>query len=228
MSKWDEPEFAGAYAKNSQDVDMNWYEHEVNRVSVTSLIPKETTTLLDFGCGPGEFTRQMLEAGYEVDGCDASSVMVDVAHEIYPGIEFFVWDGESSYSRKKTYDTCVSVLALHFVDDLNRFAKAIHTVLINEGALIISVPHPLTTVKKAGGEYLNRTNYDTEIGSYGITVTMIHRSVQDYVDPFLGNGFSLKEIVEPIIPDEIIAKRGLAKEYSAIPRRLNLRFQKTA
>lgn len=193
MSKWDESEFAKAYAVNSQDADMNWYEHEVNRLSVRALIPGGVKTILDFGCGPGEFTHQLVDAGYNVDGCDASSAMISSAREEYPRAEFFVWNGATHYPFVKTYDACVSVLALHFVNDPSGFAKAVYPVLKDKGALIISVPHPLTTIRKAKGEYFDQTSYDTEIGSYGITVTMIHRSIQDYINPFWAMDFHCRK-----------------------------------
>ncbi|HSW74898.1 MAG TPA: class I SAM-dependent methyltransferase [Candidatus Saccharimonadales bacterium] len=223
---WKEPQFAKEYMDGANNMSLNWYEHFVNAASLWSLILKETNTVLDFGCGPGEFTAQLKEKGYAVSGCDGSEAMVELAEAHYSDIDFFVWDGTSPISDDKRYDAIVTKLTLHFVDDLAVLARNFAPALQPNGSLIISVPHPMSTMPKANGEYFEQVPYDTEIGSYGMYVTMIHRSVQDYINPFLNNGYVMTAIVEPIIPDDIIKKYNVAEGYAAIPRRLNLRFKR--
>ena len=224
---WKDPKFAKDYMDNATDTNMNWYEHFVNAESLWSLIPKSTRHALDFGCGPGEFTAALAKKGYSVDGCDGSEAMVTLATETYPDINFFVWDGSTNDEHSNTkYDAIISKLTLHFIDDLHILASNFRPLLRGKGHVIVSVPHPMPTISKAHGVDFEEVSYDTEIGSYGMHVTMIHRSLQDYINPFLDNGFVLTKIVEPQISQEIIEKFSVRQEYAAIPRRLNLRFQK--
>jgi len=223
---WKDPEFAKEYADNANNTDTNWYEHFINAASLWSLIPTDTKNILDFGCGPGNFTAQLKEKGYTVEGCDGSEAMVELAKKTYPDIKFFVWDGASTAPATDKYDTVITKLTLHFIEDLNAAARNLSTVLKAGGNIIISVPHPVSTIPKAHGEYFKQTHYDTEIGSYGMQVKMIHRSVQDYITPFLENGYVMTGIAEPNIDDKSIEKYSVTAEYAAVPRRLNLRFQK--
>jgi SAM-dependent methyltransferase len=223
---WKNPQFAEQYMTNAADINTNWYEHSVNLESLSSLIPTTAKTFLDFGCGPGDFTFQLKESGHDIDGCDGSPAMVELAQQHFKGINFFIWDGNDKCPTDKYYDVVISKLTLHSVEDLDNLAVRLAEVLNQKGSLLISVPHPIPTIPKAHGAYLKKVHYDTEIGSYGIQVTMIHRSLQDYITPFLGNGFVLTGIIEPTIPDELIKKYAVKEEYAQVPRRLNLRFQK--
>ena len=223
---WIDPQFAEDYMHNAADTDTNWYEHAVNLDSLLSLIPENAKSLLDFGCGPGDFTAQLQEKGYEVDGCDASAAMIDLARQHFQHIDFFVWDGMSAYSKSRLYDVIISKLTLHFIEDLAALATMFASILHDNGSLLISVPHPIPTMPKANGAYLKQAHYDTEIGTYGMRATMIHRSFQDYINPFLKHGFVLIGIIEPSIPPEIVKKYHVSKEYAGLPRRLNVSFRR--
>lgn len=223
---WKDPQFAQTYMVNASDVDANWYEHSVNLASFWSLLPDGVKMILDFGCGSGEFTTQLKDKGYEVDGCDGSPAMIELAEKHYKGIDFFVWDGMIACPKPKLYDAIMSKLTLHFIENLGELALNLNSILRPNGNLLISVPHPISTIPKADGAYLEHMHYDTQIGTYGMHITMIHRSVQDYINPFLDGGFVLTGIVEPSIPLPIIEKYKVKKEYAEVPRRLNLRFQK--
>lgn len=223
---WNDPQFAKEYMDNSSSKTTNWYEHAVNASSLQSLIPHTAKKILDFGCGSGEFTILLKDAGYDVDGSDGSAAMIQLARMNHPSIDFFVWDGSVPVQGRGVYDAITTKLAFHFVKDLNVVACNILPLLNHGGSLIMSVPHPVSTMPKANGEYFKQSNYDTDIGSYGMSVTMIHRSLQDYMMSFLSNGYVLTAIAEPSVSDQIAERHGASREWAAIPRRLNLRFQK--
>ena len=48
------------------------------------LSPKPGDRILDLGCGTGQLTQQMAEAGAEVMGIDADATMIRQAQEKYP------------------------------------------------------------------------------------------------------------------------------------------------
>ena len=223
-NSWNDPKFAEDYMSSANDQSLNWYEHVVNAPSLWSLLPHGAKRVLDFGCGPGEFTAQLQEKGYGVEGCDGSQAMVKLAQDHYPGMRFFVWDGATPVTADTLYDAIVSKLTLHFVRDLERLALNLRSLLIAGGSVVISVPHPVSTIPKIHGTYFAQQDYDTEIGSYGMHVTMIHRSIEGYITPFLRNGYILADIREPSVSSEIIEKYHVRPEWAAVPRRLNIRF----
>lgn len=53
---------------------------------------KPSSKILDIGCGPGEFTKYLLEKGFDVEGIDLSPEMVKIAKEKVPNGKFFQMD----------------------------------------------------------------------------------------------------------------------------------------
>src|SRR5215210_1937440 len=59
------------------------------------LAPKAGERILDLGCGTGQLTAQIAEAGADVIGMDAAATMVERARERFPALRFVVGRGES-------------------------------------------------------------------------------------------------------------------------------------
>ena len=221
--EWNNPQLAQEYSDKLDQVD--WYEYELNMPSWFSLIPEDTQHVLDFGSGPGQFTAK-LSASYKVDGADASQAMIDIANKSFPDIKFFMWDGQSPYPEKHRYDTIFSKLTLHFLSDLHAFARYAQDALTDDGCIVVSLIHPLRTIGKVSNQYASVKTYDGAIGKYNLHVTMIHRSLEEYIRPFLDNDYVLTGILEPVATKEQVAAHELPAEDMFIPKRLNLRFQK--
>lgn len=228
LHEWSNPELTEVYSQKAANPEVNWFEYEVNLPAMLSLIPEDTRTMLDFGSGAGDITKMLAEKYEQVEGCDPSLAMLELAHRDYPELSFFEWDATTPLEDKAGYcDVVFSKLAVHFVNDLRPVAKQLFGVLRQGGSLIFSVPHPISTLRKIGDtSYWEQTPYPTEIGSYGIQVTMIHRSIEDYVTPFVDAGFVLTAFDEPQVPTEIGDKYGASDTDMTRPKRINLRFTK--
>lgn len=227
MSEWENPELAKEYAKKVANAEINWYEYEVNLPALITLMPVGVQSVLDYGCGAGDITVILAKKFTEVEGSDSSQGMINIAKRDYPDVKIFKWDGTAELQNKQGYyDVVFSKLVVQFIDDLDGLARQLNSVLKPEGHLVFSVPHPLRTVIKTKGEYWQQTLYSNEIGSYGIEVTMIHRSLRDYVKPFTKNGFVLEVLDEPVIPNDVGKKYNQTPEDMNLPKRLNLRFRK--
>lgn len=224
MSDWNNHELVRDYKVSAANPEVNWYEYEVNAPALVEMLPDAQGAVLDFGCGPGDITAMLADKFQEVVGCDSSKAMVDVARADYPGINFFQWDGQSSLDTEREYDLVFSKLAIHYVKDLGGLAINLAKIMAERGQLIFSVPHPMRTKDKIRGPYGVQQSYDTEIGTYGIRVTMIHRSIQAYIEAFTKEGFRLTDLREPVIPAEIAKRRELSFEDAAVPKRLNVKF----
>ncbi len=225
MSSWKQQNFARDYADNAADVHKNWFEHDLNFPLLIEMLPKNAQRVLDYGCGPGEFTSELAKRFPVVEGCDYSDEMIKLAQASYPNCKFFVWDNLDDSPQIEPYDAVFSKLTLQFVDDLSKLAKAMKKILKTDGRLVFSVPHPFSTINKIK-DYWATEQYDTEIGSYDMQVTMTHRSLRDYLLPFIENGYALIDVAEPKITKEQAEKHGEPKEKLIYPRRLNLSFKK--
>lgn len=228
LKQWSSPKLAREYADKVTNPSINWYEYEVNLPDLLSLIPKDARTILDFGSGPGDVTSVLQGTFANVEGCDDSDAMLELAGQNFPSVDFFKWNGLKPLTDKSEYYDCVvSKLTVHFIEELDEFASQINLILKKGGNLVFSVPHPMRSFREIGDEnYWHQVNYEEEIGKYGISATFIHRSIQDYFRPFRDAGFVLTGLSEPTISPEQIQKHSVEPAYASIPRRLNWRFEK--
>ena len=229
LQEWSNPELAEVYSQKAANPEVNWFEYEVNLPAMVSLIPDDARMVLDFGSGAGDITAILSQMYEHVEGCDPSPAMQEISRSNFPELSFFEWDATTPLEgRAGYYDAVFSKLTMQFVEDLKLVAKQLFAVLKRGGSLVFSVPHPLSTVRKIDDttRYWEQAPYSTEIGSYGIRVTMIHRSIQDYVAPFIEAGFVLTAFDEPSIPAEIAEKHDASEADTTFPKRINLRFQK--
>jgi 2-polyprenyl-3-methyl-5-hydroxy-6-metoxy-1,4-benzoquinol methylase len=224
-SPWQDPEFAAHYAKDAADMHKGWYEREVNLPSILRLIPYWAERILDFGCGPGEVTAQLAEQFTEVEGCDNSSAMLDIARR-HRRVNYFEWDSEGLLPEgHEPYDVIISKLVVPFIERLDVFAASMHRTLNESGVLILSVPHPSYSAHQVK-DYWEEVKYRQQISQFGIYDTPIHRSFERYMAVFMRNGFVLSGAAEPQAPEEVVLAHGEELQRFMGPKRLNLRFQK--
>lgn len=221
--EWNNPVLAKEYADKLDQID--WYEHDVNMPSLLSLVPHDAKRVLDFGSGPGQFTAKLAQM-YEAVGADSSNAMIEISKHAYPSIEFRQWDGQSPCPFDAEFNVIFSKLTIHFIEDLAKFANYASQALAKSGVIIFSVPHPIRTIPKVDGKYAVTGFYDGAIGKYGLHVQMIHRSFEDYIKPFLENGYALTGLLEPRITEEQMAQHEAPEEDLYVPKRLNLRFER--
>lgn len=181
--------------------------------------------VLDLGCGYGWFARwaRDSDAAY-VKGVDISERMISRARELETNlsskseikyevadIESITFRNDSQQGEEKMYDLVYSSLTLHYIEDLSRLYREIHSGLKQGGKFVFSVEHPICSApvspgpdwksiqdEKDGQEHkiwpLNK--YSDEgwrvtswLGVGG--VRKYHRTVETYVQLLLQNGFTL-------------------------------------
>lgn len=223
--EWDNTALVKEYVDKLQS-HPDWYEDKVNIPSLLSLIPHQTKTILDFGSGPGSLTSELANL-YKTEGADRSQMMIDTAASRYPNISFWQWDGQESFPSDKKFDVIISKLTIHFVEDLNVFARHCYYVLNPHGSIVVSVQHPLRAMKKVRDDnYIQQAKYPGGSNKYGLRYQMIHRSFEGYIKPFLENGFIMTGLLEPVIPETLIKAHDAPEADNSIPKRLNLRFER--
>lgn len=78
------------------------------------LSPQPGERILDLGCGAGQLTQQIAEAGAEVIGLDADATMIRQAQQNYPDLQFEVTDARN-FQVTQLYDAVFSNAVLHWV-----------------------------------------------------------------------------------------------------------------
>lgn len=225
-AEWNDRATIDEYAAKAMDPVVGWYEYEVNFPDLLQLFPSGTRKVIDYGCGPGEFTFELTKHFPVVVGVDMEQ-MISVAQSKFPNIHFTkISDGGGFPEEVMNADVIFSKLTLQFVQDLVSLARSFFMGLGKSGCVIFSVPHP----HKVALEYdLNpdvTTPYTDYIGDTGIEIHPINRSRNDYIEIFESAGFALVDESEPMIPEELVIKYN--KPNGPYSSRLNMKFQKVA
>ncbi|MCB9811189.1 MAG: methyltransferase domain-containing protein [Candidatus Nomurabacteria bacterium] len=224
MNEWLDNKTIAEYAEKAVDRDWAWYEYEVNFPDLVELLPADVGSMLDFGCGTGEFTSLLTEKADSVIGTDVAP-MIDMARIKNPEVKFVVWDGNDSVPYELgVYDVIFAKLSLQFIEDLESTVKRLYKITKTDGFLIVSVPNPDKICKQFSLESVDNKRYQDEIGDTGIKINPVHRSETEYLRIFRSVGFEVVEVSKPMIPEELCLKYDAKNgEYSS---RLNLKLRK--
>ncbi len=99
------------------------------------LNPKLGEFILDLGCGTGQLTEKIAEAGAEVMGVDYASEMIEKARQNYPHIRFEVADARN-FQVDKPLDAVFSNAVLHWVKEADSAIASIHQSLKPGGRFV--------------------------------------------------------------------------------------------
>ncbi len=99
------------------------------------LNPQPGERILDVGCGPGQLTAKIAEAGAIVTGLDSSPDMVGQARQNFPKLSF-VLESAASMKFAEEFDAIFSNAALHWVLDAQAAANAMSKALRKGGRLV--------------------------------------------------------------------------------------------
>ncbi|MBN3923552.1 class I SAM-dependent methyltransferase [Nostoc sp. NMS4] len=99
------------------------------------LNPQAGESILDLGCGTGQLTEKIAQAGAEVMGFDYAPAMIEKARENYPHIRFDIADA-SSFRVDKPLDAVFSNAVLHWVKEADSAIASIHQALKPGGRFV--------------------------------------------------------------------------------------------
>ncbi|MEH2208502.1 MAG: methyltransferase domain-containing protein [Nostoc sp.] len=99
------------------------------------LNPQPGESILDLGCGTGQLTEKIAQAGAEVMGVDYASEMIEKARQNYPHIRFDVADARN-FQVDKPLDAIFSNAVLHWVKEADSAIASIHQSLKPGGRFV--------------------------------------------------------------------------------------------
>ncbi|WP_461214837.1 class I SAM-dependent methyltransferase [Lacticaseibacillus sp. GG6-2] len=104
--------------------------------SLLADMPEAPGRVLDIGCGTGELSQELVDAGFDVVGVDQSEAMVDVAAARYPAVDFVVADILNYGGKPAQYDVLFSNACFHWIRAQDRLANVMHRLLRPNGVLV--------------------------------------------------------------------------------------------
>lgn len=189
--------FAATFAREAAT---SAYNAHYDRPTVLALLGDVAGQLvLDAGCGPSLYARELLARGASVIGIDSSADMIAYAqaHSSRGGIYLRHHDLNLPlyWLPDNSIDVCLMALVIHYLHDRAAALSELHRVLKPGGRLIVSTSHPTADWLNNGGSYFTAGHVE-EQWSCGLKHRYWRQPLQDWCNQFLAAGFALAEITE--------------------------------
>jgi SAM-dependent methyltransferase len=217
---FDDPVFFDGYRKLRDNPDSaNILEEKPALFSLAPVLRNKS--VLDLGCGFGENCSTFYKLGAKrVTGLDISENMLKTAQKENAGTDFIKMDMNDLSGLHDKYDVVFSSLAIHYIEDLDRFAASVHKLLNAGGYFIFSQEHPLTTAPIAGAFWVrdesgNVLHYRlTDYAKNGGRKTKwiiddiikYHRTFSTILNTFISNDFIIEQLIEPVPTQETLSR----------------------
>ena len=133
-------DFAYIYDALTDDVDYDQFMQFINKIfKLNNLNPE---LVLELACGTGNFTKKLVDEGYDVIALDNSEQMLDVAREKCENVLFLNQD-MTEFELYGTVDAIICVLdGVNYITDkrkLQKMFKLCHNYLNYGGVLIFDI-----------------------------------------------------------------------------------------
>ncbi|PYI53763.1 class I SAM-dependent methyltransferase [Paenibacillus flagellatus] len=232
----------------------NRFHREIVRPATERLLAvREGWTVLDIGCGNGNFSRRLADLGATVTAFDYSANMIERARArsaaYGEAIDYRVadaTDGEALLALgADRYDGAVANMALMDIADVTPLAKALAVLLKTGAPFVFSIPHPcfqpprmrkVHETEDADGAIVTRSavqiasyltpEYFPSIGIRGQPVPhyIFHRPLSYYTNLLFDRGFAMDGMEEPSFAKD--ERAGERFDWYDIPPAVVLRFRK--
>ncbi|MES1227836.1 MAG: class I SAM-dependent methyltransferase, partial [Armatimonadota bacterium] len=171
--------------------------------------------ILDLGCGEGRFSRMLRARGANVFGLDYTPKLAVRARHREPLIPVGVADGTRIPLQADQFDRVITYLVLLDIERFDRAVAETFRVLRPGGLHLDAHILPFRTAsdetwirdEKGKKLYVPVETYSGErilkLEWAGIRIVNYHRSLSEYIRPFLQAGFVLKSFEEPVPPADI-------------------------
>ena len=217
---YDDPEFLAGYATLERfGKPWGWaYEHS----AFDKLLPDATgLRVLDLGCGAGQLSLHLAEAGAaEVIGIDVSDRMLEIARteNAHPRITYLREPMETAAFPPDRFDLVVSSLAFHYVQDYTGLVERIGRWLAPGGVLVFSTEHPIVTSRATDHGWVRGADGEPAtwpISRYGLEgrfeedwfragVRKVHRMVSTLINGLIDAGLIVERVIEPMPDDDML------------------------
>ncbi|MCA9385597.1 class I SAM-dependent methyltransferase [Candidatus Dojkabacteria bacterium] len=192
-------------------------------------------SILDIGCGNGEFCRLLSSKGASVMGLDGSERMIAEAKKVCTNCVYVRCDlmSEVIPFEEDTFDIVTAKMLLMNIASIPLVCKKIRRILKPGGIFAVDVVHPVRTIlkkySKTSIKYDEDLDYFSEkrgeVNFQGAKFPFYYRPVEKYINDILSSGFQLDLIKETYITEEFVEKYPETEDKLRNPLTLHMVFR---
>lgn len=184
------------YARDYADaIEDNIYNAKLDRPSLQALCPElAEKNVLDLACGPGAYSRFLIEQGAKVTAIDISPAMIEIVkgkfddgvhalcHDMAAGLPMF---------EDNSVDLVICPLAVHYIEDLQPLFNDVARILKPSGSFIFSTHHPMAdfAVSPTGNYFLtelitqdwNTLDHKVEVSFYRRPLSALIETINEAI-----------------------------------------------
>ncbi len=126
------------------------YSYLVRKMHVLNLLEKPAGSILDIGCGPGIYTKELLERDFRVTGIDISPKMIERARGKFSGeiergtVTFSAGEIYDLEGMEGVFDAALCIGVISYIPLLGRFLDKLNSLLKPGGYAIIQISKKLS------------------------------------------------------------------------------------
>jgi SAM-dependent methyltransferase len=185
--------------------------------------------VLDAGCGEGYLARALSGRGALVTGMDLSPRLIDQARAKDPAGDYRVADLSEPLVLAEPFDAAGSYLVLNDVKNYRGFIATLAASVKPGGRLVLAFNNPYSAVMdRHAVDYFDSGLVTPYRGLWevGIKTYYHHRTMQDYLDAFLGSGLRLTKLIDSLSLADKHKPDAYLPEGGSFPRFMILAFGK--
>ena len=172
-----------------------------DKAIIGAIVSQPIQTILDIGCGEGWLTRELSSQGIKASGLDAIPELIDQAKTL--GTEQYqvmAYEEMATHNFRKKYDAAVCNFSLLGKESVEHVFKTIPQILNTKGLFIVQTLHPKENAPNDYTDGWQEGTWEGFSNQFREPAPWYFRTLESWHAMFQNNGFTVKEIIEPINP----------------------------
>lgn len=215
MNTYDDENVFDEYL-NSRIDDDSPHNKTIRELLLNTIGDYTDKTILDLGCGIGCFSSFFANKAKNVVGIDISQKVIDYAkiNNLKENIRYYVQDITKLNEINETFDIVFSDMVFNYIEDYDKLLNDINQHLNENGLLVFSQVHPISTASLGESSWINENNQlkfkldnycnvsKRKRNYFNGTFDFYHRRFEELINVALKNGFTIEGLFEPYITEK--------------------------